>query len=379
MDTPTPGEPFAEATAEAVQSAVMAMRLVMAIADAVRRHKQRQQGQEEELPPAKEAVTEAAEGIKGIAPDIATALTASPDWPQMAQQLVALQRAGVDMGDFLPRVGDLAVSVRDAVEANEARVRQEGSGRWHKLLRQTLPAGPVREAILLSPSWPDIAATMGRLDEKGVDVRQILVAAHAEGVGVDQAVGGVLSAASEPATSREAMLSYGPLTTGLDVPRNITYADRERALVQLAISPEENQRYMRLVQEVFPAGQEADLLVRAKLWPLLAARMARMEDGGQPLREHLSRLTEDPSWEEGPPARLGSRLVLAASDALCRPLSDSVARRTGVTGVSTAAARAQSSTVGPTKAAGAKRAASAEPAVAAHREAGPVAKGGRSR
>ncbi|WP_331758896.1 hypothetical protein OH782_42555 (plasmid) [Streptomyces sp. NBC_01544] len=378
MGTPTPGEPFAEATGEAVQTSIMAMRLVMAIADAVRRHKQEQEGKEEELPPAKEAVAEAAEGIKGmLAPDISAALTASADWPQMAQQLVALRRAGVDMGDFLPRVGDLAVTVRDAVAANEARVMSEGTGQWEKLLRETLPAGPVREAILSSPSWPDIAATMGRLEGKGVDVRQILVAAHTEGVGVDQAVGRVLSAGEPPATSKDAMLSYGPLTTGLDVPRNFAHSDRARALRQLAISPQENERYMRFVREAMPGRErEADLLVAANRWPLLAARMARMEDEGKPLGDHLARLMKDTSWEQGAGAQVGSRLVLAVNDALRKPLAESAA--TG-TGVNTAAARARSSTVGPTRAAGVKGAAPAEATVAAHREAAPAPARGKTR
>ncbi|MFE9313261.1 hypothetical protein ACFYM5_37685 [Streptomyces sp. NPDC006706] len=130
MGTPTPeGEPFAAAAGEAVQTSVMAWRLVMAVADAVRRQQQRRQkGGEEDLPPADQAVREAATEVNKLVPsDISTALMAGADWPQMARQLVALRRAGVDLGEFLPRVGDIAVTVRDAVAENAARVDREGT------------------------------------------------------------------------------------------------------------------------------------------------------------------------------------------------------------------------------------------------------------
>lgn len=381
MATPVPEgerEPFAEAAGEAVQTSVMAVRLMMAIADAVRRHQQRQRGQEEEeLPAADQAVGEAAGELKDLLPpDISAALMASADWPQMAQQLVALRRAGVELGDFLPRMGEIAVTVRDAVAANAERVAREGTGEWEKLLRETLPAGPVREAILSSPTWPDIAATMARLDERGVDVRQILASAHDEGLGVDQAVSRVLGAGAEPTTSRDAKLSYGPLTTGLDIPRDLDLSDRPRALKQLAIS-EGNERFIRMVREAMPGRErEADLLVMARQWPLVAARMAHMEKDDKPVAEHLARLMSDTSWEEGPGPQVGSRLVQAANDALRRPLGEAAAD-SRVT-VNTTAARATSA-VGPTKGQAAKAAAPAEAGVAPHREAGPAPARGKTR
>ncbi|MER6279691.1 hypothetical protein ABT202_25945 [Streptomyces sp900105245] len=147
----------------------------------------------------------------------------------MAQQLLALRQAGVDLEEFLPRVGEMVVNVRDQVVANAARVARDGTEEWVRVLRETLPAGPVREAILASPSWPDMAADMAKLDSRGVDVRGLLAAAYDEGLGVDQAVARVLAAA--PATaSRDALTSYGPLTTGLDLPMNLALTDRARAL-----------------------------------------------------------------------------------------------------------------------------------------------------
>ncbi|MFP8886798.1 hypothetical protein [Streptomyces mangrovi] len=378
MGTP-PGEPFSEAAGEAVQTSVMAWRLVMAIADAVRRQQRRRKGKEEDLPPTAEAERETATQMtRLVPPDISTAVMAEADWPQMAQQLSALRRAGVDLEEFLPRIGDIAVTVRDAVAENSARVAREGTGEWERMLRETLPAGPVREAILASPTWPDIAATMARLDERGVDVRAILASAHDEGVGVDQAVAKVLAADAVPTPSRDAMLSYGPLTTGLDVPRDLDLSDRARALRQLAVSPAENERYGRWVQEAMPGRErEAGLLLSARQWPLVAARMAQMESEDKPVREHLARLMQDTSWEQGPMPQMGSRLVQAANDALRRPLGEAAESRAAV---NTTAARSRSTTLGPTKRPKTKAGASAQSGPTPHRQQdGPTPTRGKTR
>lgn len=230
--------------------------------------------------------------------------------------------------------------------------------------------------MLSSPAWPEMAVTLSQLDAKRVNVRQILVAAHDEGLGVDQAMAKVFAAGEASATSRDAMLSWGPMTEGLDLPKDLDLSDRDRALRQVAISSQENQRFARMVREAMPGRErDADLMVAARQWPVVAARMAKMESERQPVKEHLAGLMKDTSWEKGQ-GSLGTRLLQATSDALRRPPG------TAGTGarprVSTTAARSQSSTVGPTKAQAPKGAAPAEPGVAAHREAGP-AKQGRTR
>ncbi|GHI98180.1 hypothetical protein TPA0906_00460 [Streptomyces olivaceus] len=372
-----PSEAFTEAAAEAVETSVLAFRLVMAIADAVRRQQQKMAEKEEDVPDAEEAAAEASEEIKKFLPDdIAAALLEGGDWPRLAQQLMALKQAGVDLETMLPRVGEITVDVRDQVAANAEKVKREGTAEWAKALRETLPAGPVREAILSSPGWPEMARTMATMNERGVDVRALLSAAHEEGVGVDQAVAKVLAAGEAPTTSRDAKLSYGPLTTGLDIPKDLDLGDRERAFRQLSIAPSENQKFTRMVREALPAAErEADLLVTSRQWPLIAARMADMESKGQPVAEHLGRLSRDTSWQEGPQAQVGRRLVQAANDALRKPVGTSAGPR-----VNTAAARSTSPSVGPTKAAAkGTAAAAAAPGVAAHREAGPAPKSGKSR
>ncbi|MGW2989040.1 hypothetical protein ACWC83_32650, partial [Streptomyces goshikiensis] len=87
--------------------------------------------------------------------------------------------------------------------ANAARTKAEGTDRWADRLKATMPAGLVRDAIIASPAWPDIAAAMGHLDARGIDVARILLDAHVAGAGVDQAVAAlttvVAAGASTPA------------------------------------------------------------------------------------------------------------------------------------------------------------------------------------
>ncbi|MFB6578547.1 hypothetical protein ACFCYC_14150 [Streptomyces sp. NPDC056402] len=138
-----------------------------------------------------------ADQLRGvIGDDVLAVLMQDTDWPQMARQLVGLQQAGVDLGVFLPQMGRMTAGVHQAVTANAARIKAEGTDRWADLLKTTMPEGLVRDAILSSPAWPDIAAAMGRLDAAGIDVARILTDAHRAGAGVDQAVAAVTAAAA---------------------------------------------------------------------------------------------------------------------------------------------------------------------------------------
>ncbi|MFJ9924287.1 hypothetical protein ACIRSF_33940 [Streptomyces rubiginosohelvolus] len=208
MTTPAPlGEPLSEALSEAAQAAAMSVRLILTIADAVRRAAQKHhQGKEKELGPDAEELAEgwSAEQLRTVLPEgILNGLMAGADWPLMARHLTSLQQAGVDLGVFLPNLGRMAAAVEQAVARNTARIQTEGTDRWADLLRATMPEGLVRDAILASPAWPDLASRMGRLHEQGVDVARILTDAHAAGLGVDQAV----AAATARTSPRAAALS----------------------------------------------------------------------------------------------------------------------------------------------------------------------------
>ncbi|PVC76942.1 hypothetical protein DBP20_35195 [Streptomyces sp. CS131] len=183
----------------------MSVRLILTIADAVRRAAQKHhQGEEKELGPDAEELAGgwSAEQLRTVLPEGAlNGLMAGGDWPLMARHLTSLQQAGVYLTTFLPNLGRMAFAVEQAVARNTARIQAEGTARWADLLRATMPEGLVRDAILASPAWPDLASRMGHLHEQGVDVARILTDAHAAGLGVDQAVAAATARTSPQAAA----------------------------------------------------------------------------------------------------------------------------------------------------------------------------------
>ncbi|OKJ18876.1 hypothetical protein AMK23_35245 [Streptomyces sp. CB02130] len=419
----------------------MSVRLILTIADAVRRAAQKHhQGKEKELGPDAEELAEgwSAEQLRTVLPESALhGLMAGADWPLMARHLASLQQAGVDLTTFLPNLGHMASAVEQAVARNTARIQTEGTDRWADLLRRTMPEGLVRDAILSSPAWPDLASKMGSLHDQGVDVARILTDAHAAGRGVDQAIAAATATAPTspqapppppsptaptpppapavrpapvtttapapavrtapavrptpapdskpdpwaarpvPPVSTDAKRAWGPLTEGLKIPRDLDLADRARALDQLGISTGAHRLLVSRVNEALPE-RDAALLVSSRLWPLLAHRMHTMTQAGEPLTAHLARLTPDTAaWRTGPPADTAKSLLLAAHHALTTPLDAPLP--TGPR-VSTSAARSRSTTGPHTAAAPGRQPAPAEPAAPAHhRQTAPAPRQGRGR
>ncbi|MCX5199169.1 hypothetical protein OOK31_35705 [Streptomyces sp. NBC_00249] len=186
----------------------------MTISDAVRRATQKRlTGQEEGLGEDAEKMAPgwSADQLSGVlGDDVLAELMKGADWPAMARQFVGLQQAGVDLAVFLPQMGRMTAGVHQAVASNIARTKAEGTDRWADLLKTTMPEGLVRDAILSSPAWPDIAAAMGQLDARGIDVARILVDAHAAGAGVDHAVTAVTTAAAAQAPAPTATTAPAP-------------------------------------------------------------------------------------------------------------------------------------------------------------------------
>ncbi|MFI0596733.1 hypothetical protein [Streptomyces griseus] len=217
-----PGEPFSEALSEAAQAAAMSVRLILTIADAVRRASQKHHhGQEQDLAEDFGQTAESwwsADKLREHLPEsLLDHLTGSPDWPVMARQLMSLSHAGVDLTTFLPNLGTMASGVERAVAKNTARIQAESTDHWADLLRTTIPEGLVRNAILASPAWPDIAAHMGRLHDQGIDVARILTDAHAAGLGVDQAIAAAVTP-TPAATPAPASTAPAPVTAATPTP-----------------------------------------------------------------------------------------------------------------------------------------------------------------
>ncbi|WP_371627739.1 hypothetical protein OG245_37130 [Streptomyces sp. NBC_01116] len=228
MTTPAPaqlqGEPFSEALSEAAQAAGMSVRLILAIADAVRcasqkHHHNQEQDLSEDLGQIAESWWSADELGKHLPESLLDHLTGSEDWPVMARQLISLSHAGVDLTTFLPNLGTMASGVEQAVARNTARIQAEGTDRWADLLRTTIPEGLVRDAILASPAWPDIAATMGRLHDQGVDVARILNHAHTAGLNVDQAIAAAVTPTPATTPAPATAPAQGPATAPPVPPR----------------------------------------------------------------------------------------------------------------------------------------------------------------
>ncbi|MFB7058978.1 hypothetical protein ACFCXT_38375 [Streptomyces vinaceus] len=143
---------------------------------------------------------------------------------------------------------------------------------------------------------------------------------------------------------------------------------------QLDVTVAANSRLVNMVKDYVGSERETALLAATRAWPLLAARMAgvaRGPEGEQGLRARLKAgLGDDPAWEQGPPGELAVRMVGATLRALTVPPGAPVPDGPRV---SATAARSRSTTAPAGAAPG--RAAPAEAAVPAHRQAAGPAKG----
>ncbi|MFD3939139.1 hypothetical protein ACFWSF_09145 [Streptomyces sp. NPDC058611] len=181
-----------------------------------------------------------------------------------------------------------------------------------------------------------------------------------------------------PPASTDAKRSWGPLTEGLDVPRDLDLGDRARALEQLGVNRLAHATIVGVVKDVLPETQ-VGLLVGARQWPLLAARMDRIRDPGGPafLGAHLAGLQADTSWKDGPAFTTAGRLVDATLRSLTKPPFAPAGPASRVR-VSPAAARSRSTTTPAAAAPG--QPAPAEAAVPAHQQQAAPARGtGRTR
>ncbi|MFJ9891610.1 hypothetical protein ACIQRW_37995 [Streptomyces sp. NPDC091287] len=176
--------------------------------------------------------------------------------------------------------------------------------------------------------------------------------------------------------STDAKNVWGPLTEGLNIPRDLDLGNRTRALDQLGVTPDAHRTLVSRVNQTLPQ-QEAGFLVSSRQWPVLAHRMHRMAQEGLPFAAHLARIAPDTDpWRDGPPSSIASRLLLAAHHALITPLDQALPAGPRV---STTAARSRSTTTVPDTAPP-KQPAPAQPAVPAHRQqTAPAPRQGRGR
>ncbi|MEU3315720.1 hypothetical protein ABZ743_23980 [Streptomyces sp. NPDC006662] len=139
----------------------------------------------------------------------------------------------------------------------------------------------------------------------------------------------------------DAKRSWGPLTEGFNVTRDLDLGDRAKALEQLGVNRLAHAAIVSVVKDVLPETQAGGRLAPVAL---LARRMDQIRDQGGIglLAAHLARLTADTSWKDGPSSTTTGRLV----DATMRSLTTSPSAPTAPAqaGVSPAAARSRSTT-----------------------------------
>ncbi|MEV7952279.1 hypothetical protein AB0O74_35615 [Streptomyces rubiginosohelvolus] len=371
MTTPAAplGEPLSEALSEAAQAAAMSVRLILTIADAVRRAAQKHhQGEEKELGPDAEELAEgwSAEQLRTVLPEgILNGLMAGADWPLMARHLASLQQAGVDLGVFLPNLGRMASAVDQAVAAATARTSPRAQAPAPSPTAPTPVPAPAVQTAPAPATTPAAAPAPAVRPEPA-----------ARPTSTPKAKPDPWAARPVPPVSTDAKRAWGPLTEGLKIPRDLDLADRAHALDQLGISTGAHRLLVSRVNEALPE-RDAALLVSSRPWPLLAHRMHTMAQAGEPLTAQLARLNPDTAaWRTGPPADTATRLLLAAHHALTTPLEAPLP--TGPR-VSAPAARSRSTTTGPDTTAH-QQPAPAEPAARAHhRQTAPTPRQGRGR
>ncbi|MFI8363614.1 hypothetical protein ACIGD1_26025 [Streptomyces sp. NPDC085612] len=125
------------------------------------------------------------------------------------------------------------------VAAAPAGISGAGTDRWADLLMATMPEGLVRDAILASPAWPDMAAMMPRLDQLGPAAGVPVAAGTAANpytapAGTEAtptpAAPDRAPAAEPVAVSADARAMWGPLTEGLTVSDDLDLSERPAAL-----------------------------------------------------------------------------------------------------------------------------------------------------
>ncbi|MGW7099653.1 hypothetical protein [Streptomyces sp. NPDC054883] len=113
-----------------------------------------------------------------------------------------------------------------------------------------------------------------------------------------------------PPASTDAKRSWGPLTEGLNVPRDLDLGYRAKALEQFGVNWLAHAAIVGVVKDVLPETQ-VGLLVGSRQWPRLAHRMDQIRDQGGTglLAAHLARLGIDATWKDDPSSTTVGRLV----------------------------------------------------------------------
>ena len=253
-------------TEEAAQQAAQQMAaLIRALVELTRALEGARRGQPaaRAVPPPQPAERYAAAIERTFGPQVRRALTDSPEWGRMVEQLAHLERAGIAPEQLF---GTLATITRQTLPQPTAAApaAEQQKDMTALVFRHTNPA--VAQALTASPEWPRIASQLEDLKQSGFDVGHLLEVAPPE---LTRLVGTIDTAWQRDAgnTAQQQVTTPAPA------------ADRQTALAQAGISQHENERLVRAAREAAPPGI-GERLAASTRWPEVAQAMQALEQRG---------------------------------------------------------------------------------------------------
>ncbi|MEV6672858.1 hypothetical protein [Streptomyces sp. NPDC051162] len=270
-------------------------------------------------------------------PGIRDALLASPQWPQIAADLHQLEQAGVNVRDLLSDASRTADRVAASLMPPQPVTTAE---RYAAVVREHVPNEQVREALLGSAQWPQIAEHMQQMEAAGINVPEVLAQANQSGAALTTALqtayaqtaqrAAALSAENSPApqpqrpgTAPVAAAARAERLADMPAPRGGRresggLANRAADLKALGISKVENQRLVRMIRDTVQNEHHAGLIVVSSQWPQIAAQMRDLEQRGIHPGNRLVRLSKEVTRRA---VAGGERVNIAAAavDVLSRP------------------------------------------------------------
>ena len=300
MSTPTE-----DAARQAAQQFAALLRALVEITRALEAARARKAQQPPDAPRPPQAAERYAAAIEHtFGPAVRQAMIGSPEWPRMVEHLAHLERAGIDPGQLFTTLGTItrqAVAQQDPTPPGPGPVPD----RYAQMLRQHVADPAVADALTTSPEWGRIATQLHDLERSGLDVPRLLAAAQPE---LNR-----LNTAIEAAWQRNTAAAPQPQTP---TPAQAPVADRRAALQQAGISRHDNERLVRIARESTPPGV-GELLAASGKWPLVAEKMAALEQRGIDPAARLSRIRQELTAQAAVSQR--PDVSAAALSALSRP------------------------------------------------------------
>ncbi|KAB8162026.1 hypothetical protein FH609_025820 [Streptomyces sp. 3MP-14] len=201
-------------------------------------------------------------------PQVRQALTDSPGWQRMVEQLGELEGAGIPPERLLPALEQITRQAQPAPPTPEQEMARV-------VERATSPE--VAQALTRSEQWPQLAAGLQDLRAGGWDVEQLVAAAVPT---LNRLVEG-----AQAEVGREAA------DAGRQQSRQVLPArpvDRETALRKAGIDRHENERLSRMVREKLPERPAELLLASDTQWPIVAAEIHRADQSGVDVAARLA-------------------------------------------------------------------------------------------